>query len=84
MIIKLKYFASLGDAFQKTDETLEIPSSELTVFALKKQLSGRGTVWQTKMADSNTRCAVNQALANDGTLIPDQAEVAFFPPVTGG
>jgi molybdopterin converting factor small subunit len=30
------------------------------------------------------RAAVNQTMAADAVLLTDDAEVAFFPPVTGG
>jgi molybdopterin synthase sulfur carrier subunit len=30
------------------------------------------------------RGAVNQAMSDDSTPVPEGAEVAFFPPVTGG
>jgi sulfur-carrier protein len=30
------------------------------------------------------RCALNQAMGDEAMTIPDGAEVAFFPPVTGG
>jgi sulfur-carrier protein len=30
------------------------------------------------------RCALNQVMADETTPVPDGAEVAFFPPVTGG
>jgi len=30
------------------------------------------------------RCALNQQMSKEDALIPDGAEVAFFPPVTGG
>ena len=30
------------------------------------------------------RCAVNQTLVDESTFLDEGAEVAFFPPVTGG
>jgi molybdopterin synthase sulfur carrier subunit len=30
------------------------------------------------------RCAVDQVLADESAVLEDGAEVAFFPPVTGG
>jgi molybdopterin synthase sulfur carrier subunit len=30
------------------------------------------------------RCAIDQVMADEATAVPDGAEVAFFPPVTGG
>ena len=30
------------------------------------------------------RCALNQVMADEAATVADGAEVAFFPPVTGG
>lgn len=30
------------------------------------------------------RCALNQVMADESAEVPEGAEVAFFPPVTGG
>ena len=49
-------------------------------------LIARGGAHAERLARGRAiRCALNQAMADDEALpVPDGAEVAFFPPVTGG
>jgi molybdopterin synthase sulfur carrier subunit len=45
----------------------------------------RGSPWQEAFAQVRSiRVAVDQAMADDSAPLRDGAEVAFFPPVTGG
>lgn len=92
-MIEVKYFASLAETLNCRDE--QISSSDIqiadmqtgniaTVAELKHYLSQRGSAWAEAINNRSTRCAVNQVLANDDTPVPERAEVAFFPPVTGG
>jgi molybdopterin synthase sulfur carrier subunit len=48
-------------------------------------LAGRGEPW-SEVFNNNQRMlvAVNQEISRTGTLIKDNDEVAFMPPVTGG
>jgi len=55
------------------------------VAALKDWIVARGAPWSEAFGDTpRVRAAVNQAMAGPETPLPDRAEVAFFPPVTGG
>ena len=48
-------------------------------------LRERGAQWEQALAQSRAvRVAVNQQMANEHTPIAAGAEIAFFPPVTGG
>ena len=47
-------------------------------------LAGRGGNWQRVPSGGNVRCALDQAMADDAAALHDGAEIAFFPPVTGG
>lgn len=55
-----------------------------TVGDLKKHLVHLNPNWQSAFESSNILVAVNQTMANTNTIILDNSEVAFFPPVTGG
>jgi sulfur-carrier protein len=81
--INVRYFASLREALGAA-ETL--PWTEgLTVGALRDLLIARGGAHAEVLARGRAvRCALNQVMAPETTLVPEGAEVAFFPPVTGG
>lgn len=81
MRLKLLFFASLREALQTADETLE--TDAVTVQAVREQLAGRGGEW-TRLTAKHIRAAVNQDMADDACVLKDGDELAFFPPVTGG
>lgn len=83
MSITVRYFASLREALGSS-ETLEWRQG-LTLGGLRDQLLAHGEPHASALARGKSlRCALNQQLAQEDSLIPDGAEVAFFPPVTGG
>jgi molybdopterin synthase sulfur carrier subunit len=83
MKIRIRYFASLRETLGAGEE-LELPGP-LTVAALRDHLVERGGAHAERLGGSRpVRCAVNQTLADDAEHVEDGAEVAFFPPVTGG
>ncbi len=84
MMLNILYFAKLADELGCKQETLTISAPEITLTTLKAQLSTRGDAWQTQLNAPTTRCAVNQVLVNDNTVVSADAEIAFFPPITGG
>lgn len=85
MQLKLRYFASLREALGP-GETLEVdPAACGTAGALRDLLIARGGRHAEALARGRAlRCAVDQTLAEDATPLAPGAEVAFFPPVTGG
>jgi sulfur-carrier protein len=81
--IQLRYFASLREALGPA-ETLSVPAG-CTLGALRDHLIARGGRHAEALARSRAlRGAVNQVLADESAPLADGAEVAFFPPVTGG
>lgn len=85
MKVTVLYFARLREALGRDREQLELPAGVATVGALRQWLVARGDPWAdafTRIA--RIRAAVDQRMAGDETGIADGAEVAFFPPVTGG
>jgi molybdopterin synthase sulfur carrier subunit len=81
--IQLRYFASLREALGP-GETFAVPAG-CTLGALRDQLIARGGRHAEVLARSKAlRGAVNQVLADESVPLADGAEVAFFPPVTGG
>jgi sulfur-carrier protein len=85
MQIQLKFFASVREALGTSSESLTIPDDINTVAALREYLLARGGVWAEALAHGRAlRMAVNQQMVNGDAFLNDGAEVAFFPPVTGG
>jgi molybdopterin synthase sulfur carrier subunit len=54
------------------------------VGALREHLAARGEQWAQALGHPALRMAYNQVMCDAGTALADGAEVAFFPPVTGG
>jgi molybdopterin synthase sulfur carrier subunit len=49
------------------------------------RLIARGGIHAQVLASGRAvRCALNQVMVDESSPVPDGAEVAFFPPVTGG
>jgi len=83
--LSVLYFARLKDAMGRPGESIEIPASVTTVGELRAWLEQRGAPWSRAFAEVRSiRAAMDQTMAADTTRLADGAEVAFFPPVTGG
>ncbi|MDX1654361.1 MAG: MoaD/ThiS family protein [Candidatus Competibacteraceae bacterium] len=77
MSIRVKYFASLRDRLGRTEDRLEV-EAPLTVAEVWSRL------WPNTPLPPNILAAVNMEYADLDHPVADGAEVAFFPPVTGG
>ncbi len=89
MNIRLLYFASLRERLGTDAESITLPAGVQTVGQLRQWLIGRGGLWADAFAvpasgRDTLRAAVDQQMARADTPLADGAEVAFFPPVTGG
>ena len=83
MKITVKYFASIREAIGQGSEQAETSAPNLA--ALRDELIARGGAHALALARGKTlRMAQNQVMADESTALTDGAEVAFFPPVTGG
>lgn len=83
MMVTVRYFASLREALG-SQEQFAMTAGQ-TVGELRDALIASSTTHAQVLARNRAvRCALNQALASDAALVTDGAEVAFFPPVTGG
>jgi sulfur-carrier protein len=83
MKVQVRYFASLREALGP-QETVDLPAGS-TLGQLRDALLARGGHHAEKLARGRPiRCALNQAMGDEAMVIPEGAEVAFFPPVTGG
>ena len=85
MKLDLKFFASIREALKVSEESITIPASIKTIADLRKYLAERGSPWAEVLADGKVlRCALNHQMVDASTPLQEGAEVAFFPPVTGG
>lgn len=83
MKIHLRYFASVREAIGTGTETLETGAS--TLAGLRDELIARGGAHAHALARGRAvRVSLNQTMADESAVLTDGAEVAFFPPVTGG
>ena len=83
MRLRVLYFARLRERFGVAEEQIELEGGR--VADLIAMLQVRGGVWAEELAAGRAfRVAVNQDIVALDAAIPDQAEVAIFPPVTGG
>ncbi|QZA77228.1 molybdopterin converting factor subunit 1 [Deefgea tanakiae] len=82
-MISVVYFARLKEVLGLAEE--QLPQSPATVADLIDLLAARGGVWAEELAGGKVfRVAINQEMARLSDAIPEGAEVAIFPPVTGG
>ncbi|MFC0251844.1 molybdopterin converting factor subunit 1 [Massilia consociata] len=85
MKITLKYFASVREAVGTGQEPFELPEGVATVGTVRDALVARGGSWAEALGQGRAvRMACNQVMCGPDTAVTDGAEVAFFPPVTGG
>ena len=82
MKITVRYFASIREALG-SGETLDTQAA--TLVALRDELIARGGVHAQALARGKAvRLALDQVMADESAALREGAEVAFFPPVTGG
>jgi molybdopterin synthase sulfur carrier subunit len=83
MQVQVRYFASLREALGGA-ETVELPEGS-TLGQLRERLIALGGRRAEALARGRAvRCALNQVMSEESAVIPAGAEIAFFPPVTGG
>lgn len=85
MQLTILYFARMREAVGKARETVEPPDSVKSVGQLRAWLILRGEPWCSAFSQVQPlRTALDQVVSTDEATLRDGAEVAFFPPVTGG
>lgn len=79
--VKLLFFATLRDRAGAKSMELDIPA-ELTIQGLKDKISEEYPNLKDSM--SSVLITINREYAFDDAVIPPNAELAMFPPVSGG
>ncbi len=85
MKLELRFFASLREGLGLASEVINTPADVKKIADLRSFLTQRGAPWVEMLGSGKViRCALNQVMVDESALLLDGAEVAFFPPVTGG
>ena len=79
--VKLLFFATHRDRAGMRSMELDIPL-DLTIQGLKEKLSNEHPNLKESM--KSVLITINREYAFDEAVIPQNAEVAMFPPVSGG
>jgi molybdopterin synthase sulfur carrier subunit len=83
MRITVRYFASLRETLGP-GQTLDLAEAT-TLGGLRDQLIASSAMHAAALGRGRAlRVALNQTLSDESVVVRDDAEVAFFPPVTGG
>jgi molybdopterin synthase sulfur carrier subunit len=83
MKVTVKYFASIRETIGVGSELRDTSTS--TLGALRDELIALGGAHDQSLARHRAvRMALNQVMSDESAVLLDGAEVAFFPPVTGG
>lgn len=79
--VKLLFFATLRDRAGTRSMELDIPT-DLTIQGLKDKISNEYPNLKESMI--SVLITINREYAFDEAVIPPNAELAMFPPVSGG
>jgi len=83
MKVRLRYFASVREALGRPGEDRETAAA--TLGALRDELIALGAPYAEALARGRAvRMALDQVMSEESAALREGAEVAFFPPVTGG
>jgi len=85
MKLTILYFARMREAIGRSRDIVELPATVDNLGQLRGWLISRGEPWASAFSQVQPlRIALDQVVCADDAALRDGAEVAFFPPVTGG
>ncbi len=83
MKVTVKYFASIREAIGVGSEVRDTTAASLG--ELRDEMIALGGAYADCLTrGKSVRLALNQVMSDEPAALSDGAEVAFFPPVTGG
>lgn len=80
---QLLFFGRLGDLAGGTERTLQL-SEPHAIADLIGILGATDDLLGSALAEPRIRYAINGAIVDSATLVEDDDELAFLPPVSGG
>jgi len=84
-MVTLRYFAWVRERIGRSEETLVLPESAVSVGDLIAWLAARGPEYAHAFAKPTViRAAIDKSHVKHDAVIAGAREIAFFPPVTGG
>ncbi len=83
--MKVRYFAWVRERVGKTEEEIDPPAGVATVGELVAWLAQRGDGYAHAFGNPKViRTAIDRSHVRADSRIAGAAEIAFFPPMTGG
>ncbi len=83
--MKVRYFAWVRERVGKAEEEIDPPATVATVGELVSWLSGKGEGYAYAFENPKAiRAAIDKSHVRSDARIAGAAEIAFFPPMTGG
>lgn len=83
--MRLVYFASVREAIGIAEEQRELPPHLMTVWDVIGWLARQSPAYASAFVDTDRlRFALDQNMVTESALVANGAELAIFPPVTGG
>ena len=84
-VTRLVYFAWVRERIGRQEEEVSLPAEVVTVSDLLRWLRGRGEEYEHALRHQDViRVAIDQEHVDHQTRIAGAAEIALFPPMTGG
>lgn len=84
-MVTVKFFSLVREALQVEQLVINLPHGVRTLADLKTHLVElNGDHWRVVLFQANMVHALDHHVVDVDTPIKDGAEVAFFPPMTGG
>lgn len=84
MKVTVKYFARFRETLACSEETIDIKQNAQLKDLIESLASRKGD-WQIIFSNNKSLLfAVNQTIAKPETMLSENDEIAFYPPVTGG
>lgn len=83
--MKIRYFAWVRERVGRSEEDIALPDDISTVADLVRWLKTQGEEYETAFAhETVVRAALDRVHVRPDAAIAGAAEIAFFPPMTGG
>lgn len=81
-MIKLRFFGRLGDVASNAPSTISGDYADAS--EVRRALSEDCPALGRALREPQVMIAIDQSVADWQTPLPDECELAFLPPVTGG